>query len=225
MKLVNWNVQWAAPESARGRAIRRELIRQDPDVVCLTEGTAELLPEGGQALESEVDYGYGVQEKRRKVLLWARGGFAASGNDVSPPGMPPGRLVEGVTQEGHVRILGICIPWSRAHVSTGQRNRRPWEDHIRYLSALRTHLESRNSDRLCILGDFNQTIPRSRAPTEAYQALERAFAGLNLLTAGRRTEPPLIDHIAVSPDATLVSWEGLPVLSDHLGWAAVLRFA
>jgi len=43
-------------------------------------------------------------------------------NDVvteGPDGMPPGRFVTGVTHG--VRVVGVCIPWADAHVSTGRK--------------------------------------------------------------------------------------------------------
>jgi hypothetical protein len=51
----------------RGQAICDELDRLDPDLICLTEGTVDLLPTGGQVIKSGADYGYGVQVKRREV--------------------------------------------------------------------------------------------------------------------------------------------------------------
>ena len=44
-------------------------------------------------------------------------------------------FIAGTTKTpiGPVRIIGVCIPWDRAHISTGRKDRRPWEDHHAYL--------------------------------------------------------------------------------------------
>lgn len=221
MKIVNWNVEWATPRSARGRAIQAELAAANADLICFTEATPDLLPAGGEVLESESDYGYGVEPRRRKVLLWAREGFTEA-RTASPAGMPPGRYVEGVTRSSGVRVAGVCIPWPRAHVSDGQRNRRPWEDHCAYLDAFAAHRRSFDERPLLVLGDFNQTLPRTRAPHEAHRLLLQALDGLEILTAGRAGDPPLLDHLAAPPGSALAVWSLLPVLSDHTGWVCEL---
>jgi len=222
MKLVVWNVEWASPRSARGRAVREELIRSHADLICLTEGTGDLLPGDGALVESEPDYGYGIQPQRRKVLLWARDGFCSS-DSTSPAGMPVGRFATGVMRTGGVHVVGVCIPWSQAHVSTGARDRRPWQDHVAYLAALQTYLGALQERPVFVLGDFNQTIPRSRAPRAVHDELVRTLGELQVLTAHRQAVPPLIDHIAASPEIELAAWSCLPSLSDHTGWSAEVR--
>lgn len=44
-----------------------------------------------------------------------------------------------------------------------------------------------------VAGDFNQTIPRTRPRADAYEALIRAFAGWDIVTAGLAG----IDHVAL----------------------------
>ena len=46
-KAVLWNLEWATPRSPRGRRTRAILAELDPDVVCLTEATAAMLPDDG----------------------------------------------------------------------------------------------------------------------------------------------------------------------------------
>jgi hypothetical protein len=169
------------------------------------------LPSDGQIVESEADYGYRVS-KRRKVVLWARHGFTTFTN-VSPAGMPRGRFVAATIRD--VNVIGVCIPWSRAHVSTGRRDRKPWEDHFAYLKALGEHIESLDRRAICVVGDFNQTVPRSRAPLAAYRALLEALGDLDILTAECVADRPMIDHIAASRDVVLRSWTPLPLLSDQ----------
>jgi hypothetical protein len=222
MIVVNWNTAWASPRSRRGRAIRDELKARQPDLVCLTEATVDLLPfSEGSALESEVDYGYGVRDTRRKVILWARQGFKDS-TSTSPTGMPSGRYIVGTLGSSPLRVFGVCVPWSMAHVSTGRRDRVRWEDHLQYLSCLGGMLRLPGAVRSCVIGDFNQTVPRLRAPQHVHDALVRALSGLTVLTADLHLQQPLIDHIAVSTGISLVSWSPLPALSDHIGWVAEL---
>ena len=57
-------------------------------------------------------------------------------------------------------MIGICIPWKSAHVSTGNKNRKIWEDHISYINALENFLNSANDTYNFICGDMNQRIPK-----------------------------------------------------------------
>ena len=78
MRILNWNTQWLSPRSRGGRfqAARELIAGYHPDVVCLTEARAELMPGGGQTLSSELS-GAGAIENRggRKVVLWSRLGW------------------------------------------------------------------------------------------------------------------------------------------------------
>jgi hypothetical protein len=44
-------------------------------------------------------------------------------------------------------------------------------------------VESRPHEKLLLIGDFNQTIPRTRAPESVFALLERAIARLNCATS------------------------------------------
>lgn len=224
MQLLNWNLEWNTPRSRHASVIRGVLERADLDVVCLTETTTEWLAQNGGAIEAEADYGYGLQPRRRKVALWAREGFTSTTN-ASPAGMPSGRFASGVTKDG-VRVVGVCIPWKDAHVRTGRRDRAPWDEHVEYLAALGRYLATLREERICVVGDFNQTMPRSRAPRNVHDAMVRAFAGFEIVTAGREVDAPmkLVDHVAVSAGGQLASWEQLPIVSDHVGWVGEVRF-
>jgi len=224
MKLLNWNLEWRTTRSAHATAIRSVLERGDLDVICLTETQTEWLKPDGGWIEAEGDYGYGPKATRRKVALWAREGFLSVTN-VSPEGMPPGRFVSGVTTSG-VRVVGVCIPWRDAHVSTGRRDRKPWEEHVEYLAALAGYLGSLQESRVVVVGDFNQALPRFRAPVAVYESMRYAFEGFEILTTGITLEgrAPLVDHVAVRGGGRLESFEQLPIVSDHLGWAGDVRF-
>jgi len=108
VKLLNWNLEWRSARSRHASVIRRELEREDLEVVCLTETLTDWLKRDGEWIEAEGDYGYGPKATRRKVALWARDGFSSVTN-VSVEGMPPGRFVSGLTKGG-ARVVGVCIP-------------------------------------------------------------------------------------------------------------------
>ena len=100
--------------------------------------------------------------------------------------LPNGRFVRGVTTTplGEISVLGLCIRWKDARVQTVRKNRQPWEDHAVYLRALASVLSMAPRQRLIVLGDFNQTIPRTRAPLEKYDLSRHLLGGLRFATAG-----------------------------------------
>ena len=234
LSIVNWNVEWATPRSRHTPEILRRIDRHSPVVVCLTETHVDLLPLDGHAISSGPDTGYGVVEGRRKVMLWSREPWAQV-DDVGSGLMPPGRFVSGITQTslGSVTVIGICIPWfgSRTEVRRGAESKRRWEDHEQYILALSEVLKSAHSERLIVMGDFNQRIgQRSTAPARLREALRNAFPHrMTIATAafgfqGQRT----IDHIALSDDLAVESLSvvsnvhGESDLSDHFGIAATV---
>ena len=191
-----------------------------------------MLSQGGHAICSQADYGYGIQKNRRKVLLWSKEPWYRV-DDLGIDSMPPGRFVSGVTQTsvGEVAVIGICIPWfgSRSEARRGAERRRRWEDHEEYLAGLSEVLERVAARRLIVMGDFNQAIGKgSRAPRALRLALQEAFnPDLRIVTAdldfqGRKS----IDHIALSADWTVDSADAISnihegrKLSDHFGVAA-----
>ncbi len=122
LRLLNWNLEWAKPNSKRGRILLDTIVSQKPDIICITEGYLDLLPVDGHLITSTADYGYKLVQGRRKVLLWSKNSWRhvmhAEHGD-----MPTGRYAEGVTDTilGKVRVVGVCIPRSHAHVNTGQK--------------------------------------------------------------------------------------------------------
>ena len=132
---------------------------------------------------------------------------------------------------GEVAVIGICIPWfgSRTEARRGEDRRERWEDHGEYLAGLAEVLEQADSERLIVMGDFNQAIGQgSRAPRALRLALQESFSRkLRIVTAdlvfeGRKS----IDHIALSADwavdslAAISKIHGERNLSDHFGVAA-----
>jgi hypothetical protein len=132
-KLLNWNIQWAKSGTKRGNAIREIIDLQGADVVCITESYAGLFADGHTICSGE-DYGYPIKQGRRKVMLWSKTAWRDV-DVVGDPGLPTGRFVAGThsTPIGDIRFVAVCIPWSSAHVSSGSKNRKRWEDHLSYL--------------------------------------------------------------------------------------------
>jgi endonuclease/exonuclease/phosphatase family metal-dependent hydrolase len=144
--------------------------------------------------------------------------------------MPTGRFIAGETATplGPIRIAGLCIPWSHAHVATGRKDRKMWQDHESYLSGLETFLAQKSFEKPTILaGDFNQTIPRSRAPKPLYEQLITALTpSFNVTTAGElaKFKKLVIDHLAVTKHLSATSIRPISnlersgkQLSDHIG--------
>ena len=235
MKLLNWNVEWAAPKW-KADELRRRISQQGADVICLTETDTSrfALPKHGHSICAGDDWGQPLrkgQDGRRKVLLWSREPWDAV-DDVGHASLPPGRFVSGVTRTnvGEVTVIGVCIPWSRSRVNQTW-NRKMWQDHEEYLDGLAALLKRAPRKHLVVVGDFNQRIgQRSSTPLRLRAALQSALGpNLSIITAGlgfqgKRT----IDHIALSGDLTA---ESLGVisnvhqdgdLSDHFGIVADL---
>jgi len=197
-----WNVEWASRASERGSFFSQRLVELASDVICITEGHADIFPDGGHVITSDADYGYSTTPGRRKVLLWSRNPW----REVDTLGsrfLPPGRFVAGTTDtpRGAIRFVGVCIPWRDAHVRSGQRNRQPWDDHLTYLQHLPPLLQPDRSMPTVLLGDFNQRIPRARQPERVFSALTAVLSpDFRLATAGPIAGAPdlAIDHLAVS---------------------------
>jgi hypothetical protein len=225
VKIAVWNVEWARAGSPRGERVVERLAALGADVLCVAEGEAALLPAGGHVATSRADYGYPLVEGRRKTLLWSREPWRDV-DDVGDARLPSGRYVAGTTDTplGEVRVVGVCVPWRDAHVRTGRRDRAGWEDHLTYLKHLGPLLrhEAAAHERLVVMGDYNQRIPRKGAPVRVAQALDEAFAGLTVVTACAECEGrALVDHIAVGAGLrgievrTLPRRDGSGRLSDH----------
>jgi endonuclease/exonuclease/phosphatase family metal-dependent hydrolase len=235
LKIATWNVEWNKPHSLVGNELRTRLFNHSPDIVCLTEGPLGFL-EGGYEIAASSAFGYQRPAHERKVILWSR--FPWSDKEtIGSADMPGGRFVMASTQTplGKLRVIGVCIPWRSAHVRTGNRNRALWEDHLNFIKGLASIIRAESGERsVIVLGDFNQHIPRMRAPIVAYDALMAALSPLRIATEGPLGEPSLraIDHIAHTPDLKngdlgILSNIGLggKLLSDHFGVVVTLARA
>ena len=232
VRVGTWNTEWAKPGSPKGNRVSEALADPDCDILCVTEGYAEILPGDGHVIDAGTGWGYPVVEGRRKVLLWSKRPWSGPWSDVDPvrsDGIPGGRFVAGTTQTdaGPLVVIGACIPWAGAHVSSGRRDRQRWEDHERWLAGFKTRRYRQATEWTIVLGDFNQVIPRKRAPKRVYELLRRAFEGLTFATAGELEGAPglAIDHIAHTSDMELTGDIGIwprrseqgQRFSDHFG--------
>ncbi len=208
MNCLTWNLEWAPPKGPRADWIMKHVAAANPDVVCFTEVLRDIMPPG-HLIEANADYGYPIQEGRRKVLLWSREPWTEV-DVVGDEMMPSGRFVSGIT--GGIRFVGVCIPWKDAHVKTGRCDRQPWEDHLAYCQGLARVLKrhAEKSTPVCVLGDYNQRIPRINQPVQVFDALMAAIPpNFNVATAGLTATEGFnfIDHIAVSPRPCLKTVE------------------
>lgn len=233
--LITWNLEWAGPRSRRMKQIKRRLEDRNPSIICLTETYSDSLDDSWHQIDCDPDAGYLLVEGRRKVVLASRKPWE-SVDRVGQQGMPPGRFVSGITkvEDFPVRVAGLCIPWSHAHVSTGRRDRSAWEDHLAYLDGLRSVVADWSLDMpTIILGDLNQSIPRRTAPRRVFEALNEALLStFKVATAGPFGAPPVfaIDHVLHTDHFVCKEREVIPKvdesglrLSDHVGIRVILQ--
>lgn len=232
-----WNTEWKRKEGISGRKIRELIIEASPDIVCITEGHLDDFNDlGWHVVSSGDDYGYKPKHPlQRKVLIWSKKPWHKV-TQASETMLPPGRFVSASTNvpAGVVVFAAVCVPWKDAHVSNGKRDKKRWEEHATYLNHLPVALGDLSAERkLILLGDFNQTVPRTRQPAEIFATLGRALPdGLIWATDGETPDgyPPAIDHLLHGPGLSLAEKRilpnnipGLGEISDHFGWIIKLR--
>ena len=229
IRVGTWNTRWAKPSSTNGNIISNRLAASGCDVLCVTEGFAGILPDGGHVIDAGEDWGYRIYKGRRKVLLWSKQPWTPHIDAVGSADLPSGRLVAGTTDTlsgTRLTVVGVCIPWSGAHVKGGSKDRRSWQDHEAWLAGFKELRSQIPKSRTIVLGDFNQGIPKKKwVPDRTHEALLRAFEGFQFATQGEllggRT---LIDHIAHTTDLTrgcIGIWNKRAAdgkcVSDHFG--------
>ena len=128
LRIGTWNTQWTTPRTVRGKLVRASLGDPDCQILCVTEGYANILPDGGYVIDAGPEWGCPIEEGRRKVLLrskrpWSRVFRLDSGRPLG------GRFVAGTTatEAGALDVVGACIPWPNAHVNDCQKDRKRWE--------------------------------------------------------------------------------------------------
>ena len=209
LKISCWNTDWATPTSKRGKFF---IDKFDSDIICLTEGYETLLPEDGYIISSHENFGYETKNGRRKVILWSKNKWSDI-DELGSKEIPSGRFISGVTNG--IRIIGLCIPWRSAHVSTGRKDRKPWEDHLSFIQNL-----TLSHQKTIILGDFNQNIPKKNQPEIVFSSLMNLIDGLNLLTTNMG-----LDHIIISKDleAKNIKRIATGTNSDHDGISCLIK--
>jgi endonuclease/exonuclease/phosphatase family metal-dependent hydrolase len=230
-RVATFNCEWRKSHSTDGAIIRERVLGRRSDIVCLTEAYRDFFGSEGYTIEASLDPDALADHARRKVLLWSRTPWTAVENE-GCAGLPAGRFVRGRTSTpaGEIAVIGICIPyrWSGARYGGGQKI---WEAHLRYLSVLDRMLPA-DPERLVVLGDFNQRVPRKYQPQQVFDALDKTLlTRLNIATSGMidGIGRQAIDHICHSRDLAALSATGLSnigpdgrEISDHFGVQATL---
>lgn len=227
MRILNWNIGWSTANRRKKPLLEKIIAFHDPDIVVLTEAHRYFeIPGLTLVAEAGAYYGYGFQLEKRKVLLYSR--FPSIATDPWGAVSNPGGRFASVMVDSPVHpvgIIGVCIPWSHAHVSTGRKDRRLWQDHLNYLVELKsilTDAASSNSSQIILCGDFNQRIPRRRQPEQVFQSLCECMKDWHLHTGG--VEIDAIDHMLTSLPVSEARLSIIPnhqdglELSDHPGY-------
>ena len=231
MRIATWNVNWAPPGTDRGDTVAAKFRGLGADIMIVTEGFAELLPSEGHLIDAGDDWGYGLEPRRRKTLAWSRHPWS----DVRhlDEGAGKGRVVAGITdtEAGPLGVIAVCIPWQDEHVRTGpRRDALQWQEHQECCTQLlKLRQDFAHGRPTLIAGDFNQRIPRRRAPLRVEASLSAALTRMTTWTAGDSAFGQLIDHIAGSAQLAakdVVVWPGKEEhgrrLSDHSGVACTV---
>ena len=228
LRIGTWNTQWTSPRTVRGKVVSASLADPDCDILCVTEGYRDILPRAKYTIDGGRDWGYFIKKERRKVILWSKRPWT---NVVHFDSQRPlgGRFVTGTTEtdSGLLEVVGVCIPWYNAHVRDGQKDSKPWQEHLHWLDAFGKLRYQQAKRRTIVLGDFNQRLPWSQQNEQVYNELRRAFRGFKLATAGwlAGATSSAIDHIAHTPDLIRMGDIGIwpkqsqfgRHLSDHFG--------
>ncbi|MDE0101514.1 MAG: hypothetical protein OXN89_03975 [Bryobacterales bacterium] len=239
-RIGTWNTEWVKPDAPKGNIISYQLAATDCDILCVTEGYAGILPDGGHVIDAGEDWGCPIKKGRRKVLLWSKRPWTPHSHALGSEESQRGRFVAGTTEAAGVclTVIGVCIPWkdSKVQYCTENEKLKPWEDHKRWLHAFEKLNTQFPKSRTVVLGDFNQRKPNQKipkgnfVPAVVHNALLTAFTGFKFATEG---ELPgclrAIDHIAHTVDLTLIGnsikvWPKFAdlsslklKLSDHFG--------
>lgn len=195
-RIATWNLDW--PSRAGQQSAREHLDRLEADVVVTTEDRLRPWPVYPGAVDAGNDWGYKARPDQRKVIAWSRAPWTSI--DVDTPGAAKGRLIVATSSAAEVdfTVVGVCIPWKMAHVSTGRRDRKHWEEHLEFcevLGGVLHGLESRGP--IVVAGDFNQRVPYDGQPAEVWESLCTALRGYEVATNAEAVGRPLIDHIAL----------------------------
>jgi endonuclease/exonuclease/phosphatase family metal-dependent hydrolase len=229
LKITAWNLLWGNPGRQRGNLILERLKNTQADIYVLAEAMSPMI--SGHIVDAGPDWGYGQQSVKRKIQMISRQPWTDIKREESPAALK-GRFICATTKTpiGAVRVIGVCIPWFMAHVTSGRKDASRWSEHLEFLVALQPIIkaECRRGLPLILAGDFNQCLPRRYARKDVYSALRVALGGALLPSQG--IEIPghssgLLNHIAIWPMETISAkientwsgYEGEHRLSDHAG--------
>lgn len=226
VRILTWNLERAQLDRPKGLASLAHLQSWEPELMVLTEVRTSLPPERGHVVWCQALDAPWLASDERRVAMWSRQPWSEV-DDHGLDALPSGRFVSARTETsiGAVRVVGVCIPWHMARVRVPPRDRRPWEENIAYCRELPAVLERYRGERVIVAGDFNQRLPRAYTSKAAAEALEEAFAGFDVVTAGipEGCDRQGIDHIALGPGLRCERVWGWPNvvdgrrLSDHDG--------
>ena len=196
MKLVVCNTEWATGK--KKKLLNEIIFDYSPDIVCATEVKKDFFLKEGNIIFSESNYGYNTVDKY-KVSLWSKKPWTAINETL--PHAPSGRFLSACTEADSalINIIGVCIPWKSAHVSTGMKNKKIWEDHVAYIDALNEYLASDTHSKQIVCGDMNQRIPIAKQPELVFNKLTNLLRNHKIITTGiiPKIETVSIDHVAV----------------------------
>lgn len=229
IKVVVWNCFRRRPGSLEQVALRDRVTAESPDAVFLTETDTGMLPM--HEISSEPHWNR-RRATERMVALYSRRSWASSPSDHMGKGTA-GRVAAGTTAVAGLPVfcIGVCVPYDGARRRKDEPLQR-WQAHLGFLEGLGSVISRMNGALPIILaGDFNQTVPRSRAPRGVFEALGAAVGHITCVTEGLRDGDgrPVIDHIFVSRHFLADGVRCLPRtgsdgrdLSDHVGIAVDL---
>ena len=234
MRILNWNTQAdkLRTGSDRFKRVRDRIAQYEPDIICLTEAYAGLMPTGGATVMSRPgNKGWQAPGGKRKVALWSRFGWRHV-DDYGSSEMENGRFIRAcpVVDGEEWTIIGVCIPWRDYPkiAPKAERTMELWQAACDFLDGLRKDIlpaPSRTA-RTIVLGDFNLRIPPYRGyppiSSEVNAKRKAAFRGWLIPTSG--IHRGFIDHIAMSTDLRVESMRFISKvepdgqqLSDHNG--------
>ena len=228
MRILIWNTEWAKSNSPREKIIKEIVKNSNADIICITEGYLESWQNYEYVISSNENYGYKIHKGRRKVILISKTPW----DNVSEAGdtkIPEGRYVSGNTN--NIDVVGVCIPWKDAHVTTGRKDRESWEDHLSYLEGLQNIL-SHLTEKTLVMGDFNQRVPKKYSRKDAYDLMLKTFEDFTFETKDiiQPINKQSIDHLCTKNIAKVLSIKSIDNiqndvrLSDHFGLIIELNY-
>ena len=220
IEVATWNTEWISRSSAVFDRATERIRQLDSDILALTEVTTDLIPDGGHLILGGDDWGYPSNGERWKVALWSKWPITDHADHLLDP---PGRHIAGTVGSplGPIRVHAVCIPWRDAHVRSGRRDSRPWEEHLRFLNSLASVLSNERAagaidpDYRVILGDINQRSGRYPYRSDEVRKRWDVLCTTEDLTPA--TPEEIVDRIILGRGLGVLSAESLAPdgISDH----------